>query len=227
MKYSGWELNFFDKSTNFRKYQFDLIRKYIKGEILEVGPGNGVLAKDYLLKYFNKIFLSEIDSKLFKKLIKKFRQEKKIKVFNKKINKINKNFDTIIYSDVVEHIKEDKKEILSAISKLKKNGRLIIIVPAFQYLYSDYDKSIGHFKRYKKRDFLDLSNKYKIKCEKMIYFDVTGYLFLGLKKIFNLNHKKNLGLGTFLWNFLIPVSKLLDRMIFYSFGKSLLCVYKK
>ena len=77
MKYSGWELNFFDKSTNFRKYQFDLIRKYIKGEILEVGPGNGVLAKDYLLKYFNKIFLSEIDSKLFKKLIKKFRQEKK------------------------------------------------------------------------------------------------------------------------------------------------------
>ena len=227
MKYSGWELNFFDKSTNFRRYQFDLIRKYIKGDILEVGPGNGVLAKDYLLKYFNKIFLSEIDSKLFKKLIKKFKQEKKIKVFNKKINKINKNFDTIIYSDVVEHIKEDKKEILSAISKLKKNGRLIIIVPAFQYLYSDYDKSIGHFKRYKKRDFLDLSNKYKIKCEKMIYFDVTGYIFLGLKKIFNLSHKKNLGLGTFLWNFLIPVSKLLDRMIFHSFGKSLLCVYKK
>ncbi len=43
MKYLGWELEFFDKANNYRKYQFDLMKKYIKQSILEVGPGNGII----------------------------------------------------------------------------------------------------------------------------------------------------------------------------------------
>ena len=54
MKYSGWELSFFDISKNFRDYQYQLIKRYIKDNILEMGPGNGTLAANYLAKSFSK-----------------------------------------------------------------------------------------------------------------------------------------------------------------------------
>ena len=50
--------------------------------------------------------------------------------------------------DVLEHI-EDPIKFLSIVNKvLEKNGKLIITVPMYQYLYSDFDVSIGHFRRY-------------------------------------------------------------------------------
>ena len=109
MKYSGWELAFFDSSKNFRDYQFHLIKKYLKNNILEIGPGNGTLAGNYLSKFFSKISVSEIDKKLNKKIVKKFKYKKNIKVYKKKINQFKNKFNSIIYSDVLEHIKEDKK----------------------------------------------------------------------------------------------------------------------
>ena len=40
--YEGWELSYFDLSKNFRKYQFDLIKEFISGNVAEIGPGNGI-----------------------------------------------------------------------------------------------------------------------------------------------------------------------------------------
>ena len=48
LKYSGWELNFFDNAKVFRNYQFNFIRKHIKGNVCEVGPGNGVICDKYI-----------------------------------------------------------------------------------------------------------------------------------------------------------------------------------
>ena len=38
--YDGWELKYFDKAFNFRNYQFELVKKFIRGRVAEVGPGN-------------------------------------------------------------------------------------------------------------------------------------------------------------------------------------------
>ena len=46
--YKGWELELFDNSKNFRIYQLKLIRKYLKGHLAEVGPGNGANLNYYI-----------------------------------------------------------------------------------------------------------------------------------------------------------------------------------
>ena len=56
--YDGWELEYFDKAYNFRSYQFDLVKKFIKGKVAEVGPGNGAFLK-YYLPLVDKIDLFE------------------------------------------------------------------------------------------------------------------------------------------------------------------------
>ena len=96
---------------------------------------------------------------------KKF-SSKKIKIKNKTIKNINKKFDTIIYYDVLEHIRDDLNEIKNAKKKLKKNGYLIFSVPAYQAFYSSFDKSVGHYRRYNKRNFIQLEKKTNLKITK-------------------------------------------------------------
>ena len=61
MKYTGWELKFFDSSNNFRKYQYEIIKKFIGRKVLEIGPGSGVFAKDFLSHKAKRLVLSEIN----------------------------------------------------------------------------------------------------------------------------------------------------------------------
>lgn len=230
MIYSGWELNFFDNSNNFRKYQYDLIKSYLKNYILEIGPGSGKFAKKFLFGKAKKLYLSEINSNLRKLLKKEFKGlNKKVKIISNKINNIRGYFDTICYFDVIEHIKNDRFELLQAFKKLKKNGHLIIIVPANQFLFSNYDRSVGHYRRYNKKFFINFSKKYKLNCKKLHYFDSIGFFFLIINKIIDIKKrpKHAIGLTTLFWNLLVPLSRLIDNLFFYSFGKSLICVYKK
>ena len=223
---SSWELKFFDAAKNWRKYQFKIISKYIQRNILEVGPGTG-----HNLKYYkNKattITLLEINKKLARSLKKKFYKNKKIKILNSNIYSIKKKFDTIMYMDVLEHIKTDKKEIKKAINLLNPSGYLIIFVPAFQILYSNFDRDIGHVRRYRKFFFLNIAKKYKVKLIELKYFDSIGFIFAIINRLVGTNNQNNVGLGIKIWNNFIFLSKFFDFILKNMFGKSLLCVLKK
>ena len=53
---------------------------------------------------------------------------------NGNINSINSLKDTFIYIDVIEHIENDKKELKDAYDLLNKNGNILIIMHAFNFL---------------------------------------------------------------------------------------------
>lgn len=224
IKYEGFELDTFDAAKKFRNYQIYYLKSYIKDPFLEVGAGKGGLTNLYK-KFTKDITLIEPDNKLFQLLRKKFRK-KNIKIKNQTIDKIKFKYQTIIYFDVLEHIKSDLKEVKIASKKLKKNGNLIFNVPAHQLFYNEFDKAVGHFKRYNKKDFKDIEKKTDLKIEKLIYYDSIGLLFLILNKIFKLK-ETNLKNKIYFWNMLIPLSKIIDKLTFNKVGKSLLCVFKK
>ena len=58
------------------------------------------------------------------------------------------------------------------------------------------------------------------------YFDSVGFIFSLLSKITG-NSKSNFGAKIKIWNFFVPISRILDRILFHSFGKSLICVIEK
>ena len=224
IQYDGFELDNFDLASNFRKYQISLIAKFINGKFLEVGAGKGGLIPFYenLIK---DITIIEPEKKLYK-ILKKNYSSRRLKIRNQTIKNIKRKYDTIIYYDVLEHIKDDLYETKLAAKKLNKNGYLIFSVPAYQIFYSSFDKSVGHFKRYNKQDFIKLGKKTGLKIEKLAYYDSMGFLFLVLNKLLSLK-QTNLKNKIYLWNLLMPISKLIDHLTFNKFGKSLLCVFKK
>ena len=224
--YEGWELGFFDLSKNFRNYQFDLIKQFISGNVAEIGPGNGIVLELYL-NHCEKLDLFEPDKNLYSKLNDKFSNYRKINVINDELNISSNVYDVILYLDVLEHIKDYEKEILKAHNALKKGGYLVINVPAFQFLYSDFDKDVGHFKRYSKKDITNLGSNYNFEITKLNYYDSIGFFLSFLSKMISSNYKKNFEKKIKIWDSLIPTSRILDKIFNNSIGKSLLVVIKK
>ena len=224
-QYPGWELKYFDRAYNFRNYQFSLIKKYIKKNVAEIGPGSGVVLNKYI-KQCKNIDLYEPDIKLFRNLKKKFKN-KKIVLKNKTF-KTYKKYDTIIILDVLEHISNDKNQIQKLINSLNKGGSLIINVPAFNLLYSKFDRDVGHFRRYNKTNIKNKIKVLKFLEYKMFYYDSVGFVLSLMSKIFYSKKYKNQFENKIkLWDMFIPISKIIDFFIFYSFGKSLCIIIRK
>ena len=66
-------------------------------------------------------------------------------------------FDLIWMLDVLEHVEDDHTFLKSIVEQnLKDQGKILISVPAWQWLYSDHDRKLKHFRRYSPRRAKDL-----------------------------------------------------------------------
>jgi 2-polyprenyl-3-methyl-5-hydroxy-6-metoxy-1,4-benzoquinol methylase len=227
--YIGNELELFKNATNWKKYFCSIIAEYIHGDVLEVGAGIGINT-NYLVNNskISSITCIEPDPTLCLQ-IKKNHKETNItasEIINGTIENTNKTFDTIIYIDVLEHIENSENEIEIITRKLNKGGNLIILVPAFNFLYSEFDKKIGHYRRYGKK-LLRFEINNKLNEKKLFYLDSLGFFASLVNKIIlkkNTPSEKNI----YLWDKkLIPITKLTDKLICNTFGKSLIGIYQK
>ena len=225
MKYPGAELDSFDKASIWRKYVFWNIKDFIKGLTLEVGAGIGSFTSNYK-SLASKITLSEVDADNLDFIKKKFKKDN-FNFTSDYTKNISTNFDTIMYLNVLEHIKEDDTEILDAFEKLNPNGCLIILVPAHNKLYSKFDKAVGHFRRYDINFFKNIKLQ-KSKLVKLCYLDSAGYFLYYLNKVFFKEEVYPSKIKILIWDKVFtPLTFFLDKILMYKFGKNILYVVKK
>ena len=109
---------------------------------------------------------------------------------------------------------------------LNKNGKIVVLAPAHDFLYSDFDKQVGHYRRYDKESLLNLQND-NLKIKEIKYLDLFG-LALNLANRFILKKKLPTSKHIFFWDkIVIHFSKCFDRLLGYRLGKSIVAVYEK
>jgi ubiquinone/menaquinone biosynthesis C-methylase UbiE len=134
----------------YNHWLLSFIEPYLKGKILEVGAGIGNFTDEFI-KY-GKVTAIDINKSYIKKL--------KVKDVSAGLGNIeyakyffkDRKFNTIIALNVIEHINDDKKALRNIYKLLNKNGYYVMLVPAYQSLYSTFDKEIGHYRRYDMED---------------------------------------------------------------------------
>ena len=216
----------FDNANFHIRYCLSFVKKYIKGDILEIGAGCGSFTRNYIKTDLKNITLTELDKKNIQDLNQKFKNLKNVKVLNTTINKINNKYDTILYLHVLEHIKNDQDEIREAAKRLKKGGHLLIMVPAHQKIYSNLDHAVGHYRRYDRKFFKEkLTN---LKRVKLFSLDIIGYLLYFLNKSFFKNEVFPSRFKIFIWDKICtPLTAIIDRLTNYNYGKCIIAIYKK
>jgi hypothetical protein len=135
-------------------------------------------------------------------------------------------FHAILYLDVLEHILDDGAELARTASLLGPDGRLIVLSPAHPFLYSPFDKAIGHHRRYT-RGSLQALQPPGLRLEVLTYVDSAGFLLsLGNRLVLRSAAPTLRQVRT--WDrWFVPISRRLDPLLGYRFGRSVLAIWRR
>ncbi len=228
--YAGSELDLFESAIHWKAYLKSLVNKYLSNPVLEVGAGLGGTTEVFCDDHFEWYCL-EPDAALLEKIEHKVMQNVlpgSCTPLKGTINNIpgDMTFSTILYVDVLEHIKKDELELHNACRRLREGGNLILIAPAHPFLMSPFDHTIGHFRRYSKNNLRGIVPA-NMELLFIGYLDSCGLLASLINKIFLRNSMPSKA-QVFFWDrVMVRISMILDRILFFTVGKSVLGVWKK
>ncbi len=216
-----------NQAENYNQWTFKKFDKYLKGDILEVGCGIGNFTST-LCKY-GEVFAIDIDPSLIQRL--KVDKNPKItagygdieegKYFFKE-----KVFDTVVCLNVLEHIKDDGKALQNMYNLLKKNGKLILLVPIHKFLYGEIDRFINHFRRYDSGQLKKQLEQIGFTVEssrKLNFLGALGWFIAG--KILKEKHVEERSIKMF--NLITPFFLSLEDLFEAPIGTSILIVAQK
>ena len=227
-KYVGSELDLFAAVRNWKSYWSSKITPFICGDVLEVGAGIGSNTKFLDQRPRRRWVCLEPDESLIEQIPNNLdTQPGKIEIVCGTLQCLeSERFDTIIYIDVLEHIRDDKDELAKASSILREHGRIIVLSPAHQALYTPFDATIGHFRRYNSTTLRALTPA-DLQMERIFYLDSAGMILSFANRMF-LNQSMPTRQQLSFWDrCIIPVSRVLDPLLFGSLGKSIVAIWKK
>ncbi len=231
INYIGKELDIFSHAVTWKKYFKCFISPYLGNNILEVGAGIGSVTEVLHTANCQKWTCLEPDAHLLRILNKKI--ENGILPGNCQtilgiISDIDRDelFDSVLYIDVLEHIKNDRDEATHAAGRLITGGKLIVLSPAHQFLYTSFDRAIRHYRRYTKTSLQAITPS-GCSLERILYLDSMG-LFLSLGNRLIMKQSIPTDRQIKFWStYIVPISKIFDPLLGYRIGKSILAIWEK
>jgi SAM-dependent methyltransferase len=225
--YQGQELDIFAEAVHWKAYWASRIRRWVRGDVLEVGAGLGAntsLLQNSDIRSWRCI---EPDPELANKLAGAVAHLPVCSVSTGTIASVAESrFDLILYIDVLEHIERDRDELAAAAKMLRDGGHVIVLSPAHQLLFSEFDASIGHYRRYNRTSLLACSPP-DCRLEAMFYLDCVG-MFASLANRILLRQSNPTATQIGLWdNYMVPVSRVVDPVFGYSVGKTICGVWER
>jgi len=228
--YIGTELEVFAEARNWKSYFASKIRPHLGVDVAEVGAGIGGTTALLSPGHEGRWLCLEPDRALLIKIEEAITRGELPGIEARAATLADipsdRLFDSILYIDVLEHIEDDGGEAARAAAHLRPGGKLIVLAPAHQWLYSPFDRAIGHFRRYTKRS-LAAAVPDELECIELIYLDMVGLLASAGNR-FIAGSATPSRAQIKLWDgAMVPLSRLFDRVAGHTLGKSVLGVWTK
>lgn len=147
----------------------------------------------------------------------------------------DEHFSLVVALDVIEHVDDDRGALRAIHAKMAPDGRSVITVPAFMFLWSEHDVLNEHKRRYRLDDLKAKLLEAGFKVEKISYFNTFLFPLISLVRITNNLLKRKGGsdveLPPSFINYLLKhtfgMERYFLRFLNFPFGVSLLAVVRK
>lgn len=217
------------EASNYIAWILAAFRPHLRAPVIEIGVGHGSYAES--LAELGDYLGVDIDSASVEDASGKYPHLKfqTADICGPSFLGLSRTFgaQTIICLNVLEHIPDDQLAIDNLARALPPGGKLLIIVPALDYLFNDLDRLAGHHRRYSRSMMQDRMTKAGLKIVRCDYFNPIGglgWLANRVVKHKDLNDSGVNGQITLFDKWLVPASRLLDPVSRSTFGQSIIAV---
>ncbi len=164
----------------YNRFLWDLVQPFVGRRILEIGSGTGLMTR-YLSKR-ERVVATDIDEQYVEFLSRQFAGNPNVTVRHLDLAQLNgagdgiprRAFDTVVCSNVLEHIEDDARALAALRGVLEPGGRLVLIVPAVKGLYGEIDRAIHHYRRYSRDEIASKLRGAGLDVEHLSYFNMLG-----------------------------------------------------
>jgi SAM-dependent methyltransferase len=227
--YQGSELDLFQHAVNWKRYYARRLQPHIKGDVLEVGAGIGATSRFLCTSEPRSWTCLEPDPTLAGRLATVLENEPlpvPATVLRGTLADLppESRFDTILYIDVLEHIEDDGAELRQSAGRLRPGGRIIVLAPAHGWLFSRFDQSIGHYRRYSAA-MLARATPPQLQLTTAFYMDSVGMLASLANRLLLREAYPTLAQIRFWDSTLVRLSRLLDPCAGFRIGKTVIGIF--
>ena len=225
--YGGNELELFRHASRWKQYFARHLGPYLAGEVLEVGAGVGATTR-FLVAGTRSWTCLEPDPSLAasaREALARDPETSTCTVLTGTLDDVppGATYDTILYIDVIEHIEDDRAELRRASSRLRPGGHLIVLAPAHQWLYSEFDRSIGHYRRYSASTLAGAGPGLRV-CASF-YLDSLGMMASAANRLVLGRELPTPRQVRFWDDWLVRGSRFLDPLLGHRVGKTVVAVW--
>jgi len=230
IQYEGKDLESMSFAQNYHRWIVSIFRKYLGKRVAEVGAGSGNFSSLLASENIQELVAIEPSQEMFPLLREKFRNTPRVvcaqALFADIYTHYTEHFDSIVYVNVLEHIEHDAIELHYVHQSLKQGGYVCIFVPALPWLYSVFDASLGHYRRYEKKQLEKLLENAGFVIVKISFFDFFGIIpwFVACTLF---RRKLSAGNTAAYDTIVVPFSRVFEFLIPVPLGKNLIAVGKK
>lgn len=230
--YFGRDLEAMSFARNYHRWILDGFRPQLGADVAEIGAGSGNFSEMLLSEpQVRSLVAFEPSANMFPRLAQALAPHKsKARAIQGYLadhaEGLRESFDTVLYVNVLEHVPDQGHELAQAWSLLRPGGTLLVFVPACPFLMSDFDRSIGHFRRYRKADLVAVVQGAGFRVERCRYFDILGILpwylvFVLMKRTLSGGNVSSYD------KFVVPWLRRLEGMVTPPIGKNLFLIAHK
>jgi glycosyltransferase involved in cell wall biosynthesis len=225
--YAQKDLIDMEAAPKYTEWTLERTRPYVGDLLLEIGSGIGNNVR--ILMQYTDVIATEIEPVYLQVLQNAYLNTPGVEVRTWDATQPPPpnlpQPDTILASNVIEHIQDDQQVIINADQILKPGGRMIFIVPRGQKLYSSLDEAIGHLRRYDQDRLRTLFTDLGYEVEELFTLNKIGVLGWWYRGV--VAKQKAIGrFGLKVFNVMVPIFKLIDPLLPWK-GLSLVIVARK
>ena len=174
--YPGKELEAMSAADHYRRWIVDTFAGHLGKHVAEVGAGIGSISRILLEQPIERLAAFEPSDNMFPVLAQALAGEGRARAIHGVFDagQAQQDYDSVLYVNVLEHVEHEREELAAAFAALRRGGHLLVFVPALAWLYSDFDREVGHYRRYSKDGLERVVQHAGFEVVECRWFDVAG-----------------------------------------------------
>lgn len=210
-------LDAMEQAPQFNAWMYESVRPWLGSRIAELGVGRGNMSK--FIRRHENVLLTDYRLDYLTELKRRWSEQRGLQIAKLDMTaradyEQLREFapDSVVFLNVLEHIEDDRAVLRNLAATVPASCRIVVLVPFGMKLFSEFDRALGHFRRYEKGELEAKMREAGLEVETQFFFNKIGIFAwyvantLGGQKALKPWQLK-------LYGFLTPIFRVLDSIL--------------